>query len=368
VHASNWNNKTQQSNDPEINNQLYQIKKNIDRYIEHCRKMDKPVFKSDLKDELNFKLGRKVKKRINHFYENLDGIIEDAKSGKLLTPKSTKYAPSSIINFIKTRKALFAFNPNLEFSTITLHHYNEFLNYCTNKNYTPNYIGSFIKEWKTLMNIGAKRGYHNNLVHKHPDFKKPSEESHQIYLNEEEIDLLYQLDLTKNNKQEIIRDRFIINLYTGLRVSDMNTLNLKNFYKGNITHINKKTNKKVVIPIHPRITAIINKYGGELPKLFHQNTVNTEIKSIARKAGIRSPVHFSKTYGGVKQQFLKEKWEMVSNHTCRRSLTSNLLKYTDAQSVMPVVGMTMKTLQLYNKRSPEENAEMLANNKFFNEI
>jgi hypothetical protein len=122
------------------------------------------------------------------------------------------------------------------------------------------------------------------------------------------------------------------------------------------------------LPVHPIVEEIIKKYGGELPKQYHENVVNREIKKIAEAAKLNDPVHFTKTIGGIKQSFVKEKWEMITCHTCRRSLTTNLLKHASVIDVMPVTGMSLKTLEKYNKRSAQENANMLKSNPFFKSI
>lgn len=138
-----------------------------------------------------------------------------------------------------------------------------------------------------------------------------------------------------------------------------------NVENGNITHVNQKTGKTTVVPVHPEIKDIIEKYNGKLPKQYNDVLVNVMVKQIAYRAGIKGTIRYSKTEGGVKKEFVAQKWELVTNHTARRSLTTNLLRHADAISVMPVTGMSLKTLQLYNKRTADENAEMLKENPFF---
>jgi integrase len=335
------------------------------------------IYKKDLEKELNEKLGReervKIQKpavsskdpKLNHFYTCLNKIIEEIEKGLILTPKNTKYTSGTIRNLKKSKDTLFKFNPKLDFSTIDMNTYNDFVNWCNEQDYTLNYTGSLIKDWKTFMELAKKKGFSKSMIHKESDFKRIGEDSFQVYLNDEEIQQLYQYDLSNNKYLETIRDRFVINLYTGLRISDMKTLELKNIHKGIITHINRKTGKTVMMPVHPIVEEIIKKYGGELPRQYHENVVNKEIKKIAKKVGLKDPVHFTKTVGGIRHAFVKEKWEMITNHSARRSLTTNLLKHANIIDVMPVTGMSLKTLEKYNKRSAQENANMLKSNPFF---
>jgi integrase len=381
VEPINWDEVNQQTFfDKKVNAALFNIYTIIDKYISFCNRMGKTdIYKSDIKNELNEKLNRKEKNKIakpevsgkpenklNHFFTCLEVIIKEAERGELLTPQLTKYTAGSIKNLKKTRNRLFEFNPNLDFSTIDIKIYHSFVNFCNHNNYSMNYTSALIKDWKTFMELAKKKKFSKNMIHRDKEFKRVDEESFQVYLNDEEIMKLYALDLSDNKYLEQIRDRYIINLYTGYRISDMKTFDLKNIQNDIITHTNIKTGKRVVAPIHNIITEILKKYEGKLPKQYVDQVVNKGIKEIAKKAGLTEVQYFTKTIGGVKIHISKEKWEMITNHTARRSLATNLLKHADFADVMPVMGMSLKTLQNYNKRSAEENARMLKNNPYFN--
>jgi integrase len=327
------------------------------------------LYIQDLTKELNHKLQRTERGQYSHFFTSVDNLIDLAERGEILTPKNTMYTLGSIKNLKKTRNRLFEFNPNLEFSSISMDSYQAFVNWCNKKNYTLNYISALIKDWKTFMNLGLSKNLHRNYIHKNKDFKRITEDSYQVYLNDIEIKQLYDLDLSNDQYRENLRDRFIVNLYTGLRISDMQTLTIKNFnIEGDIiTHINKKTGKTVAMPVHPLIKRIQIKYNGSLPKQYKDAVVNREIKGIAKKAGLTQTETFTQTKGGKKITVVKEKWEMIRTHTCRRSLCTNLLKKATILDVLPVMGMSLKTLEKYNKRSIQENARMLKNNAFYSE-
>lgn len=367
VPTSEWNEEAQETYfNKKVNAELFGISNIVEEYLLFCNRMGKKlIYRKEVRKELDERLNRPERAvKGSHFYDSLDKIIAEAEAGQLLTPKGTKYAAGTIRAMKKSKNRLHDALPHLNFSTIDLNAYNEFILYCHKQKYSLNYISALIKDWKTFMEIAYLKGWHSNMIHRHKEFKRVEEESYQVYLNEEEILALYEVELD-TQIDNIIRDRYIINLYCGLRVSDMKTLHLRNIQNDILTHVNKKTGKRVMMPVHDMISTIIKRYGGKLPKQYHENVVNRYIKDIAKAAGITKLEHFSKTIGGVKQSFIKEKWEMITNHTARRSMTTNLLKHTDMQSAMPVTGMSLKTLQKYNKRSAEENAEMLKENKFF---
>jgi integrase len=344
-------------------NRLYSI---CEQYQESCRKLFKPILKEELKSELSQKTHREEKTKEILLSEAINTLISEAKSGKLLTKKGKKYVLESLRSWGSTQKQLQEFNSDLTFNNITLETYFDFIDFCNKKNFSLNYTGKLIKDWKTFMEHALIKKWHKNTIYKHPQFKKLQEEVGHIYLTEKEIEKIKNVDLSEYGKIfQIIRDRFVINLYTGLRISDMKTFTEKNIQNDNIIHINKKTGKKVVIPLHPIVKGIMFKYKNKLPYQYNDIMVNDYIKKIAKKAGLIDTVRYNKTIGGITKEFIAKKWQLITTHTCRRSFTTNLLKYADAIDVMPVTGMSLKTLQLYNKRTAEENAEMLKENEFF---
>ena len=53
----------------------------------------------------------------------------------------------------------------------------------------------------------------------------PREESISIALDEDEIDEMYNLDLSENKTLELVRDQFLVLCWTGLRISDFKSFN-----------------------------------------------------------------------------------------------------------------------------------------------
>lgn len=352
-----------------INGELDRLYRIVASYIESSKIMQKAgVYKQDLKKELDSKNDKEERMVVSkkHFFKIFQQLMDEATAGTLLIPRSQKrYTDGTVRSWGRAKARLLEFDPNIEFDRITIDTYTKFIQWCNSKSYSTNYIGSLLKDWRTIISHAYSKKYHSNLIHKHPEFKIFREISEMVYLNDDEIIQLYNHDLSSYPYQEVIRDRYIINLCNGLRVSDMRTLSIGNIKRNQITHINQKTSIKVVIPVHDLVTAIIVKYKGEMPKQYHQNVVNREIKKIAEKAGITEIVRYSKTIGGVNKKFAEPKWKLITNHTARRSMVTNALKFLAPQQVMPITGMTLNTLMKYNKITPEENADQVQDNSFF---
>ena len=58
-----------------------------------------------------------------------------------------------------------------------------------------------------------------------------------------------------------IRDLFVLNCHTGLRHSDWPKVTLENIDENKLYVKTQKTNEPVIIPVHPIIIEIINRYG-----------------------------------------------------------------------------------------------------------
>lgn len=207
------------------------------------------------------------------------------------------------------------------------------------------------------MNEAAKREYHKNKAYL--QFSKPKEEIDSVYLTEEEIEKLYRLPLS--GVQAAVRDLFLIGCYTALRYSDYSSLTLWDISNGFIVKRTQKTQHSVTIPIHPRVEAILRQYNGA-PKV-NISTFNQQIKTICLAAGIREKIAVTTN----RQTVYKEKWELVSSHTARRTRATNtFLAGIPTLSIMRITGHKSEKVFLnYIKITNLENAKLVANNPFF---
>ncbi|HUR64900.1 MAG TPA: tyrosine-type recombinase/integrase, partial [Chitinophagaceae bacterium] len=164
----------------------------------------------------------------------------------------------------------------------------------------------------------------------------------------------------------VVRDWFILDCYTGLRVSDLVMLEKRNISKGFITIANEKTDEKVVIPVHPYVQKIVSKYKG-FPPAVSDVKINKFIKLICEKAEFTGRVLFTITKGGKRKDEYLKKWQMVSAHTARRSFITNLRKNGVPDTIiMKLTGIrAISTLLRYDKITAEEAAQVAADLKFF---
>jgi integrase len=345
-------------------------------FIKTVQREELDVLQDDLFNYLRKKEGKAERQGVvkkGSFFQQIRSLIDDAKAGRLTVYNSGEkngnlYSAGTLKHWELAFNKLEEFDPEMTWN-ITLETYNEFVSWCNQKGFMPNYTGTIIKIWKVFMNLGFGKKWHNNIVHLDRRFKKLTEKKYKIYLNEEEIQALINIDLKGNLK--IIRDFFIININTGLRISDMKELTIESFKEGIIRSINRKTGVTTAVPANGDVKRIIGEYNG-FPinpfsgKAFHEFTINRFIKKIARQAGITDVIEFTETVGGKKVKIQKEKCDLITCHTCRRSFITNKLKaHVSIADVSKFAGSTIKNIEHYNKETVEEVALRYLNSPVF---
>jgi integrase len=258
-----------------------------------------------------------------------------------------------------TLKDLKKFRPELDWHTLDIEFYYDFVSYLIEKGYSKNTIGSRIKNLKVFCNASLERGIHKNIAFR--NFKKLAEDSFNVYLNEDELTSIANLDLSEIPYLDRARDIFLVGCWTGCRFSDLDKVKSDNIDGDFIRLEQQKTKKRVVIPLHTVVKSIIEKYNGNLPKMISNQKFNEYIKAVCKKAEFFGKVSKSRTEGGKRKTKVKEKWEMVTSHTARRSFATNLYKSGfPSLSIMAITGhKTDKAFQSYIKVNEEGHAEML---------
>lgn len=246
----------------------------------------------------------------------------------------------------------------ISFDDVDYTFYTEFVQWLRDtKGYAINTQGNQIKHLKSVMNEAYKRKLHNNRDY--INFVKFTEDVDNIFLTIEEYEKIYNLPLTGMKAKA--RDLFMIGCYTALRYSDYSCIVPEDIRNGLLYIRQKKTDNPIVLPVHTRVQAIINKYNGA-PKLS-QVKFNEKIKEVCRMAGITEKI-------GIRENgkyIYKDKCDLVSSHTARRSAATNMaLMGTPLRDIMQITGhKTEKQLLRYIIITQEQNARLMQSNPFF---
>ena len=211
------------------------------------------------------------------------------------------------------------------------------------------------------MKISRKEGFHTNMQYE--NFIIKEEDVDNIYLSEDELSAIAQLDLT-GSRLDKYRDIFLIGCYTGLRISDLLRIKKEHFHTSNGVEMLKiRTHKSptgVFIPfLWKDLKYRLEKYDYNLPRISEQH-LRKEAKEVGRLAGINSSVIVET--GRYKNPKPYEKWQLISSHTCRRTACTNMFKRgIPVKQIMMISGHKKEsTFYKYIKITEEENAIMLA--------
>jgi len=226
---------------------------------------------------------------------------------------------------------------------------------------TQNTIGKQFKNLRAFLNWCFEREYVKRFSKKH--LKVRQENVDEIYMTIEELEILIKMKLSDHFEKKV-RDGFILGCNTALRFSVLLLLRTShiNLTKGKetIELQQKKTKKKVIIPINKTTLSILKKYNYESPiKGVNGVDFNKTIKKICKDANIDSTKTLYKTIKGKLQEIDYKKYELVSSITCRRTFcTLQVKKGTPISFIMAVSGhKTEKSFFRYIKLDAETKAE-----------
>lgn len=269
---------------------------------------------------------------------------------------------------------------SIDFDTIDLTFYDNFTNYLDKRNYSESYKGNFIKDLKVVLNHATERSINTNLVYKSKDFKRTNFVSDNVYLTDNEVQKIFDFDLSQNEKLSKVRDFFLLCCYTGLRYSDASTLTKDNLkikidateQKYNvIVKTTKKTSKEksvtVEIPISGNLQKIFDRYNGQPPPKISEQKTNKYLEELFIKMSFDENVVITKMIGGQKQDIVYKKYELIRTHTGRRTFCTNTFKAgIPVAAIIRMTGHATESEFLkYIKITNEENASILAKHDFF---
>ena len=367
---------------PELTAKMDAIKKNMDAVL----KRDTPITKEEMReiiDAVVFAEAREAQQRkkeekakkeaeakrmtLNKF---IDLYKDQVEHGGRQTDKGRNYAPATVRSIKQAMKQFELFQTEMkrtyDFKDIDMNFYYDYTAYLKNKKYSINSVGKCIKELKAIMNAAEVEGYHTNNAWKDKKFKGTRVEIDSIYLTQEDLDKMMDVDLSKYEEgHTIARDIFMVGVWTAQRVSDYNNIKKEDFStltknvlrekdnpkkpgekkawieKQKITYLNirqKKTGAKVAIPCNTQLKAILEKYNYQLPHLEDQ-VINRYIKEVAEAAGLTELVEIETTKGGTPQKEKIQKCKLIHTHTARRTgATLMYLAGVDIYDIMKVTG------------------------------
>jgi integrase len=258
------------------------------------------------------------------------------------------------------------------FTIFNRHFERDYRAWCNGKEYKTNTIAVSLNIIKSWLREAEKEGF--ALDQSYKEYSTSPIDVDNIYLTPNEIDRLYNLDLRNirehqkfnvNNKIEHIRDLFIISCHTGLRLGDWSNLNsgVWDMTAGDetLTIITTKTKEQVIISLHPHVVELYNKYKGKFPKGIVSAKSIAHLKRLGEMAGIDDEILIKEIRGGKTITKKYKKWELIKNHTGRRSFATNAVQRgASSLRVMKITGHKTETsFMKYIKIDRMENAKTM---------
>lgn len=335
------------------------------------------------------------------FMEFVAQFIAECESGERLKNRSTrkitagtiknyKGFQAQMLGYQKARKRV------IDWDDLDLDFYRDYKQYFIEKDYSPNTIARHIKNMKTM--LYAARDLHLTT---RDDFMSRQwsadrEEVENIYIptgrltqmadfdmsdyqamkeraeryakdDEERKSLIHALrrDLYRRKLSEA-RDIFVLGCLTGQRVSDYKRISrdMIETIVGDrkfLHLVQVKTGKDVYVPYSELIEKILDRYDGDLPKIYDQH-LNDRIKVVGLLLGWTEPAGLTERKGLMEYPSGKRFCDAIVTHTARRSFATNAYKSgVPLSAIMAVTGhATEDMLRRYLKLGTKERALMAA--------
>lgn len=301
-------------------------------------------------------------------FEYIEKFISDSENGRRLNGNK-EIAHKTIQRYRTTQKLLLEFeeftNYKLTFNSIDkdfIDSFNSFM--AKEKDYSVSTMGKHVQTLKSFLNEATEDGINSNMKFKGKSFATRKTVKDAIHLNELELELMYNLDFTENERLDRVRDLFLVGAWTGLRISDFMDIkpeNIKQDKNGNYLEIIQYKGKgKVLIPLNKTVMSIIVKYNKTLPTISDQN-FNLYLKEVAELVPSLHEVHeWISDKGGVETKESSPKYKITSAHTARRSFATNAYERgVPTLSIMAITGhKTEKSFLAYIKTTKEKHLEI----------
>lgn len=298
---------------------------------------------------------------IENFAEESETRV-NTRSGKIISPRTIqkyKTVKSVIQEFERLKKT------RLKITDIDLTFHRQFVSFLTTeKKYSKTVIEKNISTIKGFIKEAKEQKLETNTEAESKKFTFSRDEPIDTYLNIDEINLVFNLDLSNNEKLDNVRDLFIIGLWTGLRISDLSRLQHFLFNEDKIiVSETQKTGDTIEIPIHSQVRYILTKRNNQLPKIISSQKYNEYIKDVCALAGITEMVlgNIKNPKTNRKEKSYYPKYKLISSHTARRSFATNHYGKIPDRTIMAITGhKSHAQFMKYIKTTQKEHIEQIA--------
>jgi site-specific recombinase XerD len=191
----------------------------------------------------------------------------------------------------------------------------------TDKDAMESTIGGHIKRIKAVMRKASADELHRSR--KFEEIKRPKYETDKVALSPVEVEKIAWTVLPP--KLDLVKDYFLLSCYTGTRISDWEQLKSSSINGILWKYTANKTKETALVKISDKVFSILEKYGGKLPKMYADQTMNKLIKEVCKEAGLTYNYASSVVKGGKTVTEDVPVYSICSSHTGRRTFATILI-------------------------------------------
>lgn len=329
-----------------IDNQLSRYKEYFNELGNLFKSINEELTIEKTKENFNIHF-KNVTKNSNDFFKVYDLFLKQKREDNTDQANTA----STIDRYRYNKELLNSFSEHtkykLKFKTINKDFYNKFIKYCVEiKKHSANTLSRNIGLLKTFLfwSLRNKFTYHEDFK----EFKNIKRfATDEVALTKEQIDELFNFDLTKNDRLGRVRDLFVFGAVTSLRFENFINVNKRDIYDGFINVIDVKDNSKVLsIPINLYSKTILEKYEYVLPEISNQN-FNKYIKELFKLMKYDDVIKKTMKYGNEIVETESFFYERISSHTARRSFIT-IMKNNSVPDKIIMSYTGHKSLEVFN--------------------
>lgn len=287
-----------------------------DYILKHGVRPAKPEIQSILKDVF------KGKKEIPFVIETLRSYVQENPKGyKAGTLKQYENLKNNFSDFQQKTGFKYSFT---RFSLTDYEAFTEFL--YSQKKHEDSTVSKLQKNLIALFRYAYQKGIHENKVFE--QFKRVSVLSKDVIpLEFRELETLLYYPFPDGSPVAKARDIFCFLCLTGGRISDLKYLIESQYITeteaGRVWAFRtaKGKGENVRVPLLPEAETILDRNGGELPKLSEQK-INKYLKQAAKQAGLNRAISKARNHKGKQTRQNVPLYERISTHFGRKTFTT----------------------------------------------
>lgn len=310
-----------------INDKLAELLDFIKDYFNQCAQRSELPDLSDLKIRFNKKYKSNDKEHSNEFRCLFERFIKEKADEK-------SWSAAYVEAMNRTKDSLLKYKPDASLRTLSSSFMNGYMQYLAETMWNDR-IKKELWNLKYFVNWAEIRGYEINNEYKLFEPTLPSSHIAVKYLEIEELKRIIELDLTEQPAMERVRDIFIFQCFTGLRVSDVKLLKKENFEKRKdgrwwIDIETKKDKDRVSFILPKQAVSIYEKYskneyeGGYLLPTISDVKYNKHLKTLGKLAHIDGD-WVDKHYKLNKLYETRSPKSDISSHEARRTFITTAM-------------------------------------------